>query len=649
MSPRRSLVLLLLLAPLALGTTTCPGGGITVVSDVEHVPGSVEPHTPGSGDALEFPAPDKLVRLLGPEPDLNVVSYVRTRTGGPSKPRAVLILIPGFLGGAATFGPLARQLVALLEGDLEVWAVDRRPNLLEDRRGALHASLGTPEAIAQGTRFHFPGADVDGDGSPDPPFLLPDALGDPSGFLRFEQDDVRFLAHWGVDTYVRDWKILAERARERVGPDGLVLFGGHSLGTAWAGLFAAYDFDPGPGVDAGHARIDGLILLEGGGPGPGAGAPSPDAYREELAALERPGGPDVYLRTIFGLISVIELGAGAELTGIAGTFDPTGPAIIQRTPFGASLRIVIQADATNRSIVGFFLDDDFSPNPAFRASLGFSDDGVNAFLPALDAYVPLTAPAPRDWKNFDEPQPSCPPNLVEVSPGCSILDNGPKPAPGAPPAVWGVEREVTDMDDLLALNFTDGNFAEWYFVGGRASLDLRFGRDSSALGDERLLAVTRNASVDVPVLCIGGSNGLTPTEESFASYLGSIATPPLQQEIVILEGYAHLDVLTAAENEAVAPIAAWVERLLASGSEDEDTDSDSERDPRKRRPGPRPFPPGKKMQRPHQAGRPTSRLLLVDPGAICRPGPGRTACPPILLPSAGPWSSWPSPTSPPVS
>jgi hypothetical protein len=68
--------------------------------------------------------------------------------------------------------------------------------------------------------------------------------------------------------------------------------------------------------------------------------------------------------------------------------------------------------------------------------------------------------------------------------------------------------------------------------------------------------------VNVPVLCIGGSNGLAPLESSFASYLGSIATPAADEEIVLLEGYAHLDVLTARNNAAVPPMVDWINRMM---------------------------------------------------------------------------------------
>ena len=52
---------------------------------------------------------------------------------------AILVLIPGFMGGANSFDYIGRQLVSMAEaegvGSLEVWAVDRRTNCLEDLTG----------------------------------------------------------------------------------------------------------------------------------------------------------------------------------------------------------------------------------------------------------------------------------------------------------------------------------------------------------------------------------------------------------------------------------------------------------------------------------------------------------------------------------
>ena len=73
--------------------------------------------------------------------------------------------------------------------------------------------------------------------------------------------------------------------------------------------------------------------------------------------------------------------------------------------------------------------------------------------------------------------------------------------------------------------------------------------------------ITQNAAVDVPVICLGGSNGLAPEAKPFDSYLASIATPAADKEVQILEGYAHLDPLNAANNDTVPLIEEWINRV----------------------------------------------------------------------------------------
>src|SRR3990172_12973115 len=144
MKPHILLLLLPLLSPSIAAGKAPPGRSGQVEQRVVHSPGFVEPHTPGSGAPEEVATAPGIEALLGAAPDLNRLSTVRTVWQGPAKrrPKVVLILIPGFLGGATTFDPLARDLVAAFRGDLEVWAVDRRPNQLEDRVGSLHAFPG---------------------------------------------------------------------------------------------------------------------------------------------------------------------------------------------------------------------------------------------------------------------------------------------------------------------------------------------------------------------------------------------------------------------------------------------------------------------------------------------------------------------------
>jgi len=615
------LVALPLGAAAAIGAASCPSGGPgggLVAQQLVVVPGYREAHTPGSGaSGVEMAASANVQSILGTSPDLNRVSYLRTFIAKPGAPppRAILILVPGFLGGAGTFSPIAKQLVAKFNGSLEVWATERRPNLLEDRRGSVYArqliAAATTDdqkrdAVYQGVFFYLPespGIDTNGNGVIDPPTLLPDALGNQRSYVKLGQDDMRFAAHWGLDTYLRDWRALVDAARAVVGPEGVVLFGGHSMGTYYASAYAAYDFDPDPGVvDAGYRSIDGVLLLEGGGGGgPSASAPNLSSYQSTVASLASAGGPKVFLDSFQG-IDPGELGPAAEMAGIAGLSLASERSIVQRTKVfrNPPFSFFFKAPTTNRGAVGFFIDDDFQPVTAFRASVGFSDDGSNVFFdvdPPLitdEFYSAAALPggALRQWKDFDDPTlPVCPPNAPDGDPGCAILDNGAKDRPrmciggtndgascsssadcggGVCPLKWGEEREVTRLDDILGIQSLATNFIEWYYLSGRTSLDGSYGLDSSALVAESLaangskgpLVLTQNALVDVPVLCIGGSNGLAPLESSFAGYLGSIATAPADEQVAIIEGYAHLDMITAAKNDAVPIISDWVNRLM---------------------------------------------------------------------------------------
>lgn len=611
-TPRRTRTgLALATALVALGLIGAAVGdcGPVLVQEVVDVAGHVEPNTPGAPGVVANP---KIVQLLGADPDLNRVSYVRTHlqraSGDP--PRTIMILIPGFLGGGSTFDPLARDLVSRSGGQIEVWAVDRRPNQLEDRLGAQHAleaavqgiALGDDAAVQQalydGAQFYFadldvaplgdfPGPgdlDLDLDGNLDPQLPLDDGLGATRTSIIFEQNDLRSVfAHWGVDLYMRDWLRLAEAARAVVGPEGLVLMGGHSQGTTWSTTFAAYDFDPDPSVvDPGHAHIDGLVLLEGGGVGPGqATKPGLSEYQATVVALQTesndPDAPTVFLDDLFGFgIAPVDLGPSGEVSAIAGRLRPDDASIIQRTPiFGSGIAgILLSTPATNEAVVGLFLDDDFSLVGAFKASMGFTDNGPNGLF--LGAY--RTFPAAGDlrrWKHFDDPSlPSCPPATVDPAAdggfGCAIRDMGPPSGPGEAPKVNGVQAEVTALEDFLDTQFGKANGFEWYFVSGRVSLDFGYGNDSSALvaealaidpGDEGPLVITQNASVAVPVIGIGGTNGLTPETKSFDRYFASIATPAADKRAYVLEGYAHLDVINARDNAAVPLLLDWVTDL----------------------------------------------------------------------------------------
>jgi pimeloyl-ACP methyl ester carboxylesterase len=150
-------------------------------------------------------------------------------------PDTVLIIAPGIFGGAASVDILARQLVAATPG-LEVWAVDRRANLLEDL-SVMETSLKTR--------------------NPQPAYdYYVTNYGTETGFNPVPPEDVRFMVDWGLEVHLRDLHEIVKQA-EATAPR--VILAGHSLAGAIVGYYAAFKFPDG----AGYTHLDGLVLIEG--------------------------------------------------------------------------------------------------------------------------------------------------------------------------------------------------------------------------------------------------------------------------------------------------------------------------------------------------------------------------------------------------
>jgi hypothetical protein len=105
------------------------------------VPSAARPaYTPGTPGVVVDN--EKLLRQFGSaDVDFNQAIYTRYFLSDQdgAQPDAIVVLIPGFEGGAATFYLLAENLLRRAAADanlvVEVWAVDRRSNHLEDRVG----------------------------------------------------------------------------------------------------------------------------------------------------------------------------------------------------------------------------------------------------------------------------------------------------------------------------------------------------------------------------------------------------------------------------------------------------------------------------------------------------------------------------------
>ena len=149
--------------------------------------------------------------------------------------RVIIIAMPGLFAGAASFDPWARQLVASEPG-IEVWAIDRRANLLEDREGLRLALAARDPDIARA--YYAPGG----------------------GFEPLDPATVPFMAGWGLEVHLRDLQTVVLKARSEV---DVVVLAGHSLGAGLVSVYAAAEIPSAQGGGIGEDHVDGLILLDG--------------------------------------------------------------------------------------------------------------------------------------------------------------------------------------------------------------------------------------------------------------------------------------------------------------------------------------------------------------------------------------------------
>ncbi len=180
-------------------SVSAPGqGGNT--ADREEV--LVQSTAPDAGTIVETYV--RLHEPLPPEalahPEACDLSYLRFRhRDGPadaSQADAVLTAMPGNLAGAGHFDILARNVIHLAAEQgkyVEFWALERRSNCLEDRRGIIAATQAQDYHVA--LDYYYNGEAIDGQTFP--------------GF--HTSQDLPFLADFGVAQTVRDWYAVLTR------------------------------------------------------------------------------------------------------------------------------------------------------------------------------------------------------------------------------------------------------------------------------------------------------------------------------------------------------------------------------------------------------------------------------------------------------
>jgi pimeloyl-ACP methyl ester carboxylesterase len=249
---------------------------------------------------------------------------------GAAKAGTVLVLVPGTVSGRGDFTLTARELVKDVPG-LQVWAVDRRSQRLEDTSVFADALAGrvTPRAM-----FDYYAGWI-ADPRITPHYQPPDA------------SQLGFAADWGLRVQLEDVKRVVDRARK----DGKrVILGGHSLGASVAVAYASWDF----AGRAGYKDLDGVVLIDGGLRGSFDSADLAQA-KTRLAAIRKQPFLD-----LLGLGLPWVTGILAESAAILAIKDPTGPSVGQAfSLLPAQFKPPIPA--TNRGQLGYAFDATTSP------------------------------------------------------------------------------------------------------------------------------------------------------------------------------------------------------------------------------------------------------------------------------------------------
>jgi hypothetical protein len=277
---------------------------------------------------------------------------------GDPRARNVLVLNPGTSASAAYFAPVARSIVAR-SPRWQVWAVERRENLLEDQ-SVLDRAKRRRASIDDAFDYYL-GWLADPSIAGHVP-LIPDA-------------EVAYAKRWGMNVEIHDLRRVVLRA-ERLG--GRVVVGGHSLGGTITTAYATWDFHGTPGAKG----LAGLVFIDG------ASSPVPlgaAEARRRLADL-RAGSPWLQF--------------GGIPAPFAGLFNATGSLSVLLAPDARSRgqssgllppALVPPVPVTNAGQYGYALDTETSP-PALIAA--------QAHLGHLAA-----SSDPRGWEDAGELTP----------------------------------------------------------------------------------------------------------------------------------------------------------------------------------------------------------------------------------------------------
>lgn len=240
------------------------------------------------------------------------------RFGSP-KAKRVLVLVPGFIGGAGDFRLIARDIVKRVPG-LQVWAFDRRTQAFEDTAVFRQGDPAKADAHYLGFKYK-----------------------------RVVGAKVPYVGRWGLKLALEDLRRVVRKAR--AGGRRKVILGGHSLGASTAVAYAAWDFKGQPG----YKDLNGLVLIDGGLLGTFSNA----SIKRTRAVLKDIREGKVF-SDLLGLGIPEIAGIFSEVAALYARKQPDAQSALQGNPL-IPARFKPPVPATNEAALGFAFDKDTSP------------------------------------------------------------------------------------------------------------------------------------------------------------------------------------------------------------------------------------------------------------------------------------------------
>jgi pimeloyl-ACP methyl ester carboxylesterase len=247
---------------------------------------------------------------------------------GPRRAKNVLVLNPGTSASAAYFVPLARDIVRRARG-WQVWAVERRENLLEDH--SVFDQFKAGRATEERTFDYYLG------------YLTKPNVTD--HFRMIPDSEVPFARQWGMHVEIEDLRRVVKAAK-RLG--GKVVVGGHSLGGSITTAYATWDFNGAPGAKG----LAGLVYDDGGS------SPTPVTPEEANGSLQELQAGSPWLS--FGGIPAPFAGLFNTVASNGVLKDPDGTSELQTWPLLPD-NLKPPVPTTNIAQYGYSLDTETSP------------------------------------------------------------------------------------------------------------------------------------------------------------------------------------------------------------------------------------------------------------------------------------------------